>query len=154
MGIVEKVRGKSLKGSFQELQAIGTGVKVAERTLTAAELKALYTTPLALVAAPGATKCLAVVEVFAKYVFTTTAFTGSNNLEFRYTSSNGAKATADINASFLLSASGTNYRSVKGIVTEQTPVVNAPIVIDVPSADPAQGLGTMKVTVVYRVVTP
>ncbi len=154
MGIVEKVRGKSLKGTFQEIQAVGAATKVASRTLTALQVKALNTTPLVIAAAPGALKMIAVQEIFATYVFTTTAYTGSNALEFRYTSSSGAKVSADINASFLLAASGTNYTSVKGVVTQLTPVINAPITVSVPSADPAQGLGTLKLTCVYRVVTP
>lgn len=154
MGIVEKVRGKSIKGSFQEVPQVGVVPEVATTTLTAAQVKALYTTPLAITPTPVSTKCIAVIDIFAKYVFTTTAFVGSNNLEFRYTSSNGAKVSADLNASFLLSASGTNYRSLKPIVTEQTPVLGKPIVVCVPSADPTQGLGTLKLTVFYHTVTP
>jgi hypothetical protein len=162
MGVISKQRGKVVVG---EASIIGnTGLDVndlavnalqkAQRVLTAAEVKALYTTPLALVAAPGAGKVISVVEVFAKYVFGTTAFTGSNNLEFRYTSSSGAKVTADIDAALLLAASGTNYRKVSPIEAEITPVANAPIVIGVPTGNPAQGLGALTITVYYRTITP
>jgi hypothetical protein len=92
------------------------------------------------------------VQIFAKHTFLTTHFTGSNDLEFRFTSSNGAKVSADIDSAFLL-ATATAYRSVSGIVTELTPVVNAPIVVDVPTANPAQGLGSITFQVFYRTIT-
>jgi len=151
MGIISKIRGRAVYGDVQTLYG-GLGKQVL--ALTATQVKNLYTTPLAIVPAPGAGKVTSVVEVVAKYVFGTTAFTGSNNLEFRYTSSNGAKVSADIDAAFLLAASGTNYRTVKGVVTELTPVANAPIVVNVPSANPGQGLGTLTLTVFYRTITP
>lgn len=163
MGITDKERGSKVFGHVTGLTGITSKnatlpsevdqvTQRASVTLTAAEVKALKTTPQALVAAPGSGKANVVVEIFATHNFTTTSFTGSNNLEFRYTSSNGAKVTADIDAAFLLATEDT-YKSVKGVVTEQTPVANAPIVVNVPTADPAQGLGTVKVQVYYRTIT-
>jgi hypothetical protein len=152
MGITDKQRGKKIFGAQDMLSQADLLVRKATKTLTTAQVKALYTTPIALVAAPGAGKANVVVEIFAKHTFLTTSFAGSNNLEFRYTSSNGAKVSADIDAAFLL-GTATGYRSVKGVVTELTPVVNAPISINVPSADPTQGLGSLTVQVFYRTIT-
>jgi hypothetical protein len=153
---MNKIRGKLLVGRLEQIQSndlIMSEIATKKTSLTAAQIKALYATPLSLVAAPGAGKIIVPIEIFAKYTFGTTAFTGSNALEFRYTSNNGAKFSTDINASFLLSASGTNYRSMKALHTELVPVVNAPLTISVPSADPAQGLGVLEVSVAYRVIT-
>lgn len=152
MGITSKTRGKHLVGDQDNLQRPDSVLRRRATTLTAAQIKALYTTPQVLVPAPGSGKCNVVVEIFAKHNFTTTAFAGSNNLEFRYTSSSGAKVSADINASFLL-ATANALRSVKGVTTELTPVENAPIVADVPTADPTQGLGSVTVQVYYRTIT-
>jgi hypothetical protein len=154
MGITSKTRGKTMMGTWDNLQYPDMVTRVQTTSLTAAQIKALYTTPIAIVTAPGALKVAAIVEVFAKYTFGTTAYTGSNNLEFRYGSAGGAKVSADIDAAFLLAASGTNYRSVKGVVTELTPLANSAVYIAVPSGNPAQGLGTMQVKVYYRTVTP
>lgn len=163
MGIAAKIRGKAVYGYVQALSGMQSGnavlptyndcvIKRSETTLTAAQLKALNTTPISIVDAPGSGKANVVVEIFATHTFLTTSFAGSNNLEFRYTTSNGSKVTADINASFLL-ATATAYRSVKGVVTELTPVANAPICAFVPTADPTQGLGSVKVQVYYRTIT-
>jgi hypothetical protein len=152
MGITDKQRGKKVFGAQDLLSQADLVLRKATKTLTAAEVKALYTTPQVLVAAPGAGKANVPVQIFAKHTFLTTHFTGSNDLEFRFTSSNGAKVSADIDSAFLL-ATATAYRSVSGIVTELTPVVNAPIVVDVPTANPAQGLGSITFQVFYRTIT-
>lgn len=152
MGITSKVRGKVISGDQDLLSRPDVVIRRRATTLTAAQVKALNTTPQSLVPAPGTGKANVVLQIFAKNTFLTTAFAGSNNLEFRYTSSNGAKVSADIDAAFML-ATATAYRSVTGVTTELTPVVNAPIVIDVPTADPTQGLGSLTVQVFYRTIT-
>jgi hypothetical protein len=152
MGVISKIRGKSIIGTEDRLYDPQNVLRTATVSLTNAQSKALATTPQVLVAAPGAGKCIAVVEIYAKNTFLTTAFAGTNTLEFRYTSSNGAKVSADIDAAFLL-VTATAYRSLKGVATELTPVLNAPIVVDT-TGDATQGLGSLKFTVQYKVVTP
>lgn len=129
-----------------------SGISVV--ALTAAQTKALFATPIALVAAPGAGKIVAIDEIMAKNVFGTVAYTGGNALEFRYTDGSGAKVTADIASTFINIASGTAYRSVKGVTTELTPVANAAVVVRVPTADPGAGDGILTFTTRYRIVTP
>lgn len=153
MGITSKTRGKTVVGTIDNLSDPQDVTRSATVTLTAAQVKALYTTPQVIIPAPGASKAIALIEVYAKHTFLTTAFAGSNKLEFRYTSSNGAKVTADMDNAILLQTA-TAYRAVKAVVTDLVPVLNAPIVVDVPSADPTQGLGSLKLTAFYRVVTP
>lgn len=156
MGITTKVRGKILAGSNSttQLESSGDAILSASLALTAVQTKGLNSTAQTLVAAPGAGKCISIVEIFAKYVFGTTAFTGSNALEFRYDTAGGTKVTADINASLLLSASGTNYSKTSAVITNITPRVNSPVIISVPSANPAQGDGILTIKTFYRIVVP
>lgn len=127
---------------------------VGQRTLTATEIKALFTTEIQLIPAPGAGRIIIVDEIVAKIVFGTIAYTGANALEFRYTDKTGAKVTADIAAAFINTAAGTAYASVKGVVTALTPVANAKIVVNVPTANPGAGDSLITFTVRYHVVTP
>jgi len=128
-------------------------VAPAPVSLTAAQVKALFTTPIALVAAPGAGKIVIPIGIAFGSTFATTAYAGSNNLEFRYTNGSGAKVTADIAAATLNFSSGTKYSSVAGVTTELTPVANAAIVVCVPVANPTLGDSPIKFSVLYRVLT-
>ncbi len=129
-------------------------VRTASVTVPTASVLTLNGTPVALVAAPGASKVILIEEITCKLVFNSVAYTGSNALEFRYTNSSGAKVTADLSSAFLNSASGTNYASVKSVVTQLTPVANAAIVVFVPSANPGAGNSDLVFQIKYRIVTP
>lgn len=133
---------------------VGVGGRVEAVSLTSAQIKALHTTPISLVAAQGAGTVIIVDEVLLKMTFATAAYTGANNLEIRYTDGSGAKATADFDkTAFLNIASGSAYQLSKGVVTALIPVANAAIVAAVPTADPAAGSGTIAGFVRFHVVT-
>lgn len=108
-------------------------------TLTAAQVKALHGTPITLITAPGAGKITTVNRISFASTFGTAAYTGSNNMEFRYTNGSGAKVTADIAFATLNFSSGVQYSTVAGVTTELVPVANAAIVVSVPTANPAAG---------------
>ena len=117
--------------------------------LTAAEVKLLHTTPIALVAAGGSGVITVVQSIVFASTFVSAAYTGANNLEFRYTNGAGAKVTADIAAAILNFASGTQYNSVAGVTTALVPVANAAVVVCVPVADPGAGDSPVTFTCVY-----
>jgi hypothetical protein len=119
-------------------------------TLTAAQVKALFTTPQTLIAAPGAGKYLTLDEIFGYVSFGTVAFTGANAVEVRYTNGSGAKVSGDLAAAWLNSSANT---AVKGIAAAVTPVANAGIVVAVPTANPGAGDSTVTFEGTYRIVT-
>lgn len=121
-------------------------------SLSAAQIIAMGTTPVTLVAAPGAGKAIIVDNITFKMVRTATAFTGGGDVEFRYTDASGAKVTADV-AEALIDTAGaaTAFANVRGIEASITPVANAPIVITNATEAFATGTGTAVITIDYHV---
>lgn len=120
--------------------------------LTAAQIIAMGTTPVSLIAAPGAGMAIIVDNITVKVVRTATAFTGGGAVEFRYTDASGAKVTADVAAALITGAAGTAFANVRGIEASVTPVANAAIVITNATAVFADGTGTAVVSIDYHVV--
>lgn len=128
------------------------GVKIDKAALTAAEVKALFTTPLTIVAAPGSGKVTLVDRITFASTFNTAAYAGANALEFRYTNASGAKVTADIPSATLNFTSGTKISTVAGVTTELLAVVNAAIIVDVPVANPTAGDSLVSLFIIYHVI--
>lgn len=141
-------------GTLPTLRLSADVARTVSVTVPTASVLTLNTTPYTLISAPGAGNIILIDEITCKLVFNSVAYTGSNNLEFRYTNGSGAKVTADLASSFLNSSSGTNYATVKSIVTALTPVANAAIVVFVPTANPGAGNSDLVFSIKYRIVTP
>lgn len=123
--------------------------------LSAANIIAMGTTPVELIAAPAAGKLILVESITFKMVRTATAFTGGGAVEFRYTNASGAKVSADIAASVVTTGgAGTEYNHVGGVIASFTPVAAAAIVIRNATAAFADGTGTAVVTIKYRIIAP
>lgn len=129
-------------------------LRVKRVTLTAAEVKLLYTTPQTLVAAPGTGKFISIEKVVAFLDYSTAVFTGSNNLEIRETDGSGTKVTADLTYAFLNNGSDIVVET-SGIEAQTTRLTtNKPIVVAVPSANPggSTAASTLTFIVFYRIV--
>ena len=130
-------------------------IRTTSVNLSAANIIAMGTTPVELIAAPAAGKMILVESLTFKMVRTSTAFTGGGAVEFRYTNGSGAKVTADIAATVVTTGgAGTEYNHVGGVIASFTPVAAANIVITNATAPFADGTGTAVVTLKYRVITP
>jgi len=121
-------------------------------TLTAAQVKALFTTPITLIAAPGAGIAILVDRITFVSTYGTATYAGSNALEFRYTDASGSKVTADIPSATLNFSSGTKFSTVAGVVTELIPIANSPIVVAIPTANPTVGDSIVYLTVDYSLI--
>lgn len=119
--------------------------------VSAAQIIAMYTTPIELVAAVDG-KTIVVDDIVLKMTRTATAFTGGGAVEFRYTDGSGDKVTADIASTVITGSAGTDYTINKSIVTSLTGVVNSPIVMTNATQVFAAGTGTGVVTIKYHLV--
>lgn len=120
-------------------------------TLTSAQILALNTTPITIVAAPGAGKYISVDEVVGKLTFNSIAYTGANNVEIRYTNGAGVKVSGDLASAWLDNASTRVDRAITAAASALP--ANAPIVASVPVANPGAGDGTVTFDVLYRTVS-
>lgn len=120
--------------------------------LTAAQIIAMGTTPVSLIATPGAGKCIIVDNITFKMVTTATAFTGGGAVEFRYTDASGTKVTADIAAAVVTAGAGTSFTNVRGIEASLTGTANAAVVVRSASAAFAAGTGSATLVIEYHVV--
>ena len=128
-------------------------------TLTAAQIKALYDTPVQLIAAPGAGKLILIDSILWDIAYGTAQYTAGGAIAAQYgNSAHGAGdaasssiAAATLNAvaaNEVLSASSTQIVSVK------TNCINAAVYLSNATADFATGDSTATLYVRYRVVTP
>lgn len=134
--------------------------------LSSAQVKALHTTPIVLVPPPTSTRSFIFVDgVAGRLSYAGTAYTGTNNLEFRYTSASGLKVCADMPAAVFLNAtaSALSYSPwqvdySRTVDSNFTPVgggsgPNGQIVVSVPTANPATGNSPITLIVYYRTIS-
>lgn len=122
------------------LQGIQYHSAILTTILAPSQILTLHTTPVQLVPQPGPLSVLIVDGITARIVYSGNAYTGSNNLEFRYTDGSGTKVTADIPAVFITSTSSA-FAQAPQVTAEFAPVQggssnNGRIVVSVPSSDP------------------
>jgi len=134
-------------GLFRKSQGIEGVIRRKRVTLTSAQILALYTTPVEIIAAPGTGYYNDVLSVMAINDYNSVAYTGANALELRYTNASGAKVTGDLAAAFINSASD---RADKAVGVAVTAVSNAAVVAAVPTANPGAGNGTITLDIQYR----
>lgn len=127
-------------------------------SLTAAQIIAMYTTPVALVAAPGAGKTLAVNKLIFTITRSATAFTGGGAAIVQYdsTANGGGLQALDstLAATVITGAAGTSASIRNGAIISDatTTLVNKGLYISNATAVFAAGTGTATVDVWYSVV--
>jgi hypothetical protein len=132
----------------------------AQVTLTAAEVKALATKPIELVAAPAAGKALVFLGATFKLVYGSEVFAeAGDNLGIKYTDAAGVQVSATIETTGFIDQSANTYTS--GIAANDAIVVATgaeakALVLDNLNANitgNASNDSTLVVSVLYRVVT-
>jgi hypothetical protein len=113
---------------------------------------ALRATPKTLVAAPGAGYVLDYIGGLFIYDYAAAFTESSDNLAVKYTNGSGAAASTTLVSSGLLDATSDQLRTIKKIVTDVTPVANAPLVLHNTGDGEFGGTGSpCRVKVAYRV---
>lgn len=133
------IRGKALK------------IYTAKTTLTTAQVLALFTTPISLVAAPGAGYAILVHRVTGAVDYNSAAYATNTTQEVRYTNGSGTKVTADFTA--LVTATADKFVSVGGIEAATVLTENAAVVVCNATGDPVTGNSPVSFTVDYSIVS-
>ena len=144
-------RRDKLDSKFSELDDT---IYVAEVALTEANIIAMYTTPVEVVAAQGAGTVIELVSATSIYDYDTAAYTGGGTVTLEYAS--GATLTTTVSAANSFGAAGDKvYRMVHlNAAGGYSMLVNTGI--DITNAtgvfvDPGTAAGVARIKVAYRV---
>lgn len=128
--------------------------------ITADQIRALNTTPVQIVPAPGADRIVQLDTITAFLDYSGGAFAmGGNNLEIRETNGAGTSLLAsadDISAAFMQSVADALVENSADCYygDEVVRILNAPIVAYVPNADPTGAAATsvLYLTATYKLI--
>jgi hypothetical protein len=129
-------------------------MRVADVTITSAQLLALNATPQSLLAAPGAGKANIVlgVQMFLDYNSAAYVVDAADDIGIRYTDGSG-QLIATVETNGFLTATADAYRYTYPASTAAiTPVANAAIVAHMGGTEVITGNSPLKVRVFYTVV--
>lgn len=152
-GTYENV-GTTTSANFQLVASGGGRSFVNSTSVSSAQILAMNSTPVTIVAAPGQGLTTVVRGITVYMSTTSTQYAAGGPLEFRYTDASGAQVTATIASAVVNAAAGSSYTSVAGVTTSLTNVQNAPIVMRNGTAAYTTGTGTATVFTSYDVVGP
>lgn len=129
-------------------------------SLTSAQVKALTTTQIELVAAPGAGKVVKFMGAQLKLVYGgTNAFTeAGDNLAVKYTDDSGAQVSQDIEMTGFIDQTASTYTNAEpkiDAIVAATAAENQALVLDNLNADIAGNAAndnTLEISIAYRIV--
>lgn len=134
---------------------LATSVLVTKKTtVTAAQIRALNTTPITLVAAPGAGYAIQPLGFMLKYTYATAVFATNTNAFIYYTGIAGSKVLPN-NAILAEVASADCIAPAASLIFSAGDIANKALLLTVATGDPtgATAAGTLDVYVTYNLVT-
>lgn len=135
-------------------------INIANVQLTAAQVKALATTPITLVAAPGAGKVIRFMHGTLKLTYGSEVFAeAGDNLGFKYTDASGAQVSQNIEMTGFIDQSADTYTTAEpkiDAIVAAASAENQALVVDNLGSNitgNASNDSTLDITVHYAVVT-
>lgn len=129
---------------------IASNLQIASVDLTAAEIKALNTTPQELVAAPGAGKVIEFVSAVLFLDHGGIDYDTNGNITIQTDTTNTTLSDTIAEGDFLFN-SADSYRVVQALSADEQLDANEALEITVGTGDPATGDGILTIKVMYRV---
>lgn len=127
-------------------------LQVAVKTITTAQILALNTTPIELVAAPGSGLVLIPVALYATMTYATATYSANAaGFSVRYTNGSGQTCAMTLTQAFIQQTASALFHIVAG-ATGIVPVANAALVLYADTANPTTGDSALKIQVWHRVV--
>jgi hypothetical protein len=121
-----------------------------KKSVTSPQLLALNTTPIEVIAAPGAGKAIQVLGAFIAYTYATAAY--ATNTTLLLVNSTGTNEIASDGGSLISdTSSNKGYMTIAGGINSI--VTNDSVVIEAQTGDPTDGGGTIDVYVTYQIIT-
>jgi predicted RecA/RadA family phage recombinase len=124
-------------------------------SLTAAQILAMFGTPVSILPAPGAGKAIVVENIAVEIVTTATQFASGGVVHFYYHGLTVELMAQNIAAASVNAAAGTATFFLSPVQTAGGSVISTNLGIDITNATAAftTGTGTMKVFIKYRTIT-
>lgn len=142
--------------SSSQFRRVGGNIYQTSVVVTAAQMLALNTTPVQIIASQGSDKVISLVDVAYTYLFGTTAYTinGSTWLALNYTNIAGTTLTGVLGTTGFIDQGFTKVRLIpKSTANTVLGTTNAAVVLTCSGANPTVGDGTVRVDATFRVIS-
>jgi len=123
-------------------------IQTVEGSLTSAQILAIHSSPITIVAAPGANKAIVPISIITQFNYLGTPYTGGGGIQVHVTSEweDNLLSTGELQQT----ASFWNQRAF-GVGESSTSPVNQPLKLQ-SFSNPSGGTGTVQYSIDYRVV--
>lgn len=139
--------------AYVSAQIGGTALLSASVTVSSAQILTLFTSPVQIIAAPGAGNYIDIISASIFYDYATTAYGGGTTVYLQFNNGTEQQAT---DGSALLAQTADMIALLDGqnsIAVQWSVIENAPIQIKASPSNPTTGDSTLKVRILYRIVT-